>query len=167
MVGHMMNFYDRMDTRVAEWRSEMYSTTRIPNEWAIQSIYLGIMAPSALAYLPDTVTQYSTGNVHVLIGAFGSIREMGDLKSDVRRIQPRYAFLLTPPRIVGSSRPEVWSDVREMDSEAFGNVVVGTWEFSALAESPGNTLISIIMPWEYERWAIVTEDRDWESNLAH
>ena len=62
MVGHMMNLYKGRDTRVAEWRPEMYSTTRILNEWAIPPSYLEIMGPLAFAYLPDTVTQYTDVN---------------------------------------------------------------------------------------------------------
>ena len=65
--------------------------------------------------------------MRALIGAGGSVRELGDFKSTVRRIRSRYAFLLTPPWIVGNSHPGVWSDVIEMDSAACGDVVKGTW----------------------------------------
>ena len=69
MIGHMVNYFKRRGTQVAQWRSGMYSTTRIPNEWRIQKIYLEIMEPRAFEFLPGTVSEYSTVNLHVLIGS--------------------------------------------------------------------------------------------------
>ena len=132
LLGPLLNLYRHREAKVVEWRSELYSPTRILNEWGIPTSYLEVINRSTFELFPDNVSRYMNGEISMLIGAGGTTLELGDFKAVVRRLEPRYASFLSPPRLVARTDPNTRIDSLKMGPAAFGDILIGPLEVFCL-----------------------------------
>ena len=128
LLPPLYDFYTVYKMRVAEWLAHLYGTARILSEQGIKSQCLDIQNRIVFQHLPETVSEYTTGDVFLLIGTGGRRMEMDDFKTQIRRILPRYAAFLTPGWTEDVSESAFWSDIITVDSAAYGDVVMGQYK---------------------------------------
>lgn len=76
----LYQFYQNQQLRVAEWRSKMYITARIMGEHDIPTQYLEIYHRDIFQQLADTVSEYSGGDIFLLIGTCANRLAMDDFQ---------------------------------------------------------------------------------------
>ena len=115
---------------MAEWRSKLYSTTRILIDCGIPTHYVEIESPKMFDHTPETCKQDTSGRIFILIGAGACRMEMGDFQLILHQHHPRFAVFLTPGRTDDKVPPPPISGVEfSADSAAFGYVIMGRLMF--------------------------------------
>ena len=125
LLAPLYDFYQSYRVRVVEWRSHLHGTSRILSEQGIPSQCMDIQNRVIFQNLPDIVTEYTYGDVFLLIGNGGCKMDMDDFKLQIDQLSPRYAVFMGPGWVEDNENPSFWSDILTVDTGAFGDVIVG------------------------------------------
>ena len=92
---------------IAEWRSTIFRTERIPQDRGIRTEFLEIPNRAAFDQLPDSTRGYIGGDIFVLVGAGCGRLEMGDFQTSIRDMP----FSTGPGWVEDNVSPEFRSDI--------------------------------------------------------
>ena len=104
----------------------MFSVARLLDGRGLPPYYTEIDNRAAFANLSSSETEYTSGDISLLVGTGSCRLEMGDIQTKIRELTPRYDVFISHGRLGDSVFPEYWIDIRTVDSAAFGDVAKGT-----------------------------------------
>ena len=76
--------------------------------------------------LPDSASEYSRGDISLLVGAGICRAVMRDSQEKIYELLPLYAIFVSHGWMGDSWFPEFWSDIFPVDTAAYGDVVMGS-----------------------------------------